>query len=94
MEQADPTKILERGGGRASTKTSPCISGTFGGQMMTHATHQFFLRARCLYVIVIDGRNRDDGGADAEYWLSYIRAFASNNTPALIVGNKADTVAG
>ncbi len=25
----------------------------FGGQVMAHATHQFFMRARCLYVIVL-----------------------------------------
>src|SRR5208337_3412245 len=28
----------------------------FGGQVMAHATHQFFLRSKCLYVIVLAGR--------------------------------------
>lgn len=29
----------------------------FGGQVMAHATHQFFLRERCLYIIVLDARS-------------------------------------
>lgn len=89
LEKADPTRV--------NTVLSDAVSEDvvvhfwdFGGQMMTHATHQFFLRARCLYVIVIDGRNRDDGGPDAEYWLSFLKAVADDRTPALLVGNKAD----
>ena len=31
----------------------------FGGQVMAHATHQFFLRSKCLYVIVLAGRSRN-----------------------------------
>ena len=89
LEQADPTKILAKVV-EGFTDDIAVHFWDFGGQMMTHATHQFFLRARCLYVIVIDGRNRDDGNADAEYWLSYLHAFAGDNTPVLIVGNKAD----
>lgn len=26
----------------------------FGGQVMSHSTHQFFLRERCLYILVLD----------------------------------------
>jgi internalin A len=40
----------------------------FGGQEIMHATHQFFLTQRSLYVLVIDGRQgREDD--NAEYWL-------------------------
>jgi hypothetical protein len=29
----------------------------FGGQVMAHATHQFFLRSSCLYVLVLNARS-------------------------------------
>src|SRR5262249_17761278 len=40
----------------------------FGGQEMMHATHQFFLTARTLYLLVL---NRRQGGLDreADYWF-------------------------
>ncbi|MEJ2118074.1 MAG: COR domain-containing protein, partial [Alphaproteobacteria bacterium] len=61
----------------------------FGGQVMAHATHQFFLRANCLYVIVLDGRPERNANEEAEYWLEHVRAFG-DNAPVLIVGNKFD----
>jgi len=42
----------------------------FGGQVMAHATHQFFLRSKCLYVIVLAGRAERNPNEEAEYWLS------------------------
>ena len=33
----------------------------FGGQVIMHATHQFFLSHRSLYVLVLDGRKEEDG---------------------------------
>lgn len=63
----------------------------FGGQVMAHATHQFFLRARCLYVIVLDARKERNANEEAEYWLEHVRAFGEN-APVLLVGNKADQV--
>jgi hypothetical protein len=61
----------------------------FGGQVMAHATHQFFLRAGCLYVIVLDARKERNANEEAEYWLEHVRAFG-DQAPVLIVGNKAD----
>ena len=61
----------------------------FGGQVMAHATHQFFLRSRCLYVLVLDGRTEINANEQAEYWLEHIRAFGGDS-PVLLVGNKAD----
>lgn len=58
----------------------------FGGQVMYHATHQFFLRSNCVYVLVLDGRR---GSSETDYWLEHVRAFAPS-APVLIVGNKAD----
>lgn len=64
----------------------------FGGQMMAHATHQFFLRARCLYVIVLDGRPERNANEEAEYWLAHVRAFG-DSARVLLVGNKIDQAA-
>jgi GTPase SAR1 family protein len=63
----------------------------FGGQVMAHATHQFFLRSQCLYVVVLAGRAERNPNEEAEYWLEHVRAFG-DNAPVLIVGNKADVM--
>jgi internalin A len=58
----------------------------FGGQEIMHATHQFFLTQRSLYLLVLNGR---EGGedADAEYWLKLIESFGGDS-PVIIVLNK------
>ncbi len=58
----------------------------FGGQEIMHATHQFFLTRRSLYLLVLSGR----GGVedqDAEYWLKLIESFGGES-PVLVVLNK------
>ncbi len=57
----------------------------FGGQEIMHATHQFFLSKRSLYVLVLDGR-RDER---PEYWLRHIESFGGDSH-VLIVLNKCD----
>ena len=57
----------------------------FGGQDIMHATHQFFLSERSLYVLVLDGRKEED----AEYWLKHIESFGGDS-PILVVLNKID----
>ena len=57
----------------------------FGGQEIMHATHQFFLSKRSLYILVLDGRKEED----AEYWLKHIESFGGNS-PILVVLNKMD----
>lgn len=57
----------------------------FGGQEIMHATHQFFLSKRSLYILVLDGR-RDE---KPEYWLRLIQSFGGES-PILIVINKID----
>jgi internalin A len=47
----------------------------FGGQEIMHATHQFFLTQRSLYLLVLDARQGEDEGR-VEYWLSLIHSFA------------------
>jgi small GTP-binding protein len=61
----------------------------FGGQEIMHATHQFFLSKRSLYVLVLDGRKDED----AEYWLKHIESFGGDS-PVLVVMNKIDENAG
>ena len=60
----------------------------FGGQEIMHATHQFFLTERSLYLLVLDARQGEDEGR-LEYWLSLINSFAAD-APVLIVINKID----
>lgn len=57
----------------------------FGGQEVMHATHQFFLSKRSLYILVLDGR-RDER---PEYWLRHIESFGGDS-PVLIILNKCD----
>ena len=58
----------------------------FGGQEMTHHTHQFFLTERSLYLLVLNGR-RGHEDADAEYWLELIQSFGGDS-PVIVVLNK------
>ena len=70
----------------------------FGGQVMSHSMHQFFLRERCLYILLVDAgserdkRERITANDRAEYWLEHIKAFG-NAAPVMLVGNKADKAA-
>ncbi len=64
----------------------------FGGQEIMHATHQFFLTQRSLYLLVLEGRQGGED-ADAEYWLKLIESFGTEDdgtiAPVLIVLNKS-----
>jgi internalin A len=60
----------------------------FGGQEIMHATHQFFLTKRSLYMLVLDSRLTQEENR-VEYWLKIIRSFGGES-PVLIVGNKSD----
>ncbi|MEH2302831.1 MAG: COR domain-containing protein [Nostoc sp.] len=56
----------------------------FGGQEIYHATHQFFLTKRSLYVLVADTRKED---TDFYYWLNIVELL-SDNSPLLIIKNE------
>lgn len=60
----------------------------FGGQEIMHATHQFFLTKRSLYLLVLDARLTQEENR-VEYWLKIIQSFGGKS-PVLIVGNKID----
>jgi len=69
-----------------STETYRLNIWDFGGQEIMHATHQFFLTERSLYLLVLNGR---EGGedVDAEYWLKHIESFGGNS-PVIVIQNK------
>jgi len=56
----------------------------FGGQEIYHATHQFFLTRRSVYLLVCDDRKED---TDFSYWLQAVEAL-SDGSPLLIIQNE------
>ena len=58
----------------------------FGGQEIMHATHQFFLTKRSLYLLALSGREGSED-LDAEYWLRMARSFGGD-APVIVVLNK------
>ncbi|MGB0385852.1 MAG: COR domain-containing protein [Ardenticatenaceae bacterium] len=60
----------------------------FGGQEIMHATHQFFLTQRSLYLLVLNARaGAEESGL--EHWLKIIESFAGDS-PIIVVINKID----
>jgi len=60
-----------------------------GGQEIYHATHQFFLTERTLYVLVLNSRQTDAQNR-LDYWLKTIRNLGKD-APILIVQNQHET---
>jgi small GTP-binding protein len=60
----------------------------FGGQEIYHATHQFFLTKRSIYILVTESR-KEDKHEDFYYWLNIIRILG-DRSPVIIVLNKCD----
>ena len=58
----------------------------FGGQEIMHATHQFFLTERSLYLLVLDAR-QGENESDIHYWLKIIQSYGGDS-PVLIITNK------
>jgi internalin A len=56
----------------------------FGGQEIYHATHQFFLTKRSLYILVADTRQDN---TDFNYWLEIVELL-SESSPVIIVKNE------
>lgn len=57
----------------------------FGGQEIMHASHQFFLTHRSIYVFVLDSRTDNK----KDYWLRHIQKFGGGS-PAVVAINKMD----
>jgi internalin A len=56
----------------------------FGGQEIYHATHQFFLTKRSLYLLIADTRQDN---TDFNYWLEVVELL-SDARPTLIIKNE------
>ncbi len=56
----------------------------FGGQEIYHATHQFFLTKRSLYIVLADAREQK---TDFYYWLNVVELL-SDNSPLLVILNE------
>ncbi|WP_366558215.1 hypothetical protein [Okeania sp. SIO3B5] len=48
----------------------------FGGQEIYHATHQFFLTKRSLYILVVDTRQEN---TRFDYWLNIVELLSDNS---------------
>ncbi|HLL77508.1 MAG TPA: COR domain-containing protein [Pyrinomonadaceae bacterium] len=57
----------------------------FGGQEILHATHQFFLSERSLYLLVLEPRT-GLAQRDAEYWLKLVET-QGGGSPVIVVLN-------
>ena len=60
----------------------------FGGQMIYHATHQFFLTDSSIFILVWNSRHGYEQGK-IDYWLSTIQAKAPSS-PVIIVASHID----
>ncbi|HMS12694.1 MAG TPA: COR domain-containing protein, partial [Microthrixaceae bacterium] len=62
----------------------------FGGQDIYHATHQFFLTRRSLYILLDDTRTDATNATDDAfaYWLDAIKVLAGGDSPVIIFQNE------
>ncbi|MGE5340122.1 MAG: COR domain-containing protein [Candidatus Omnitrophota bacterium] len=60
----------------------------FGGQDILHATHQFFLTKRSLYLFIWDPRKEEETRS-FDYWLNAVKLFGAES-PLIMVMNKSD----
>lgn len=72
-----------------------CSQGTvrahawdFGGQEFLHGTHQIFLSERCVYVLVLEGRE-GNWEVETDYWLRFIQSYGGDS-PVIVALNKHD----
>lgn len=72
--------ILECGRGQVRAR-----AWDFGGQEILHATHQFFLTERSLYLLVLEPRS-GLAQRDAEYWLKLIET-QGGGSPVIVAMN-------
>ena len=59
----------------------------FGGQAIYHATHQFFLTERSVYVLLVDNRRQNPNLC---YWLSIIELLSGGSPVFLVQNEKQD----
>jgi len=60
----------------------------FGGQEILHATHQFFLTKRSLYLFVWEARKEEEIQS-FDYWLNAVKLLGAES-PVIMVMNKSE----
>ncbi len=60
----------------------------FGGQEFLHGTHQIFLSERCVYLLVLEGRE-SNWESETDYWLRFIQSYGGDS-PVVVALNKFD----
>lgn len=60
----------------------------FGGQEFLHGTHQIFLSERCVYLLVLEGRE-SNWETETDYWLRFIQSYGGES-PVVVALNKYD----
>lgn len=74
--------------GRAFSKDLRLNIWDFGGQEIYHATHQFFLTKRSIYLFLTEAR-KEAKHDDLYYWLNII-GLLGGDSPVIVVLNKCD----
>ncbi|HEY6347301.1 MAG TPA: COR domain-containing protein [Bryobacteraceae bacterium] len=77
-------RVKDREGEKVLNRNFRVNIWDFGGQEIYHATHQFFLTRRSVYILVCDDRRED---TDFSYWLQVVELL-SDASPLLIVQNE------
>jgi internalin A len=65
----------------------------FGGQEIMHATHQFFLTKRSVYILILDARKDNGIATQIKQWVMRIKS-TGGNSDIIIVANQADLNSG
>ena len=75
----DSLQVVEAGRIDPANRAAPIQFNIwdFGGQEIMHATHQFFLTKRSLYLLVLDCRLTQEENR-VEYWLKIIQSFGGD----------------
>lgn len=60
----------------------------FGGQEIYHATHQFFITEKSIYLLITEPR-KEDKEEDFYYWLNLVNVLGGDS-PLYIIHNKCD----
>lgn len=77
-------RVRDEGHGKLLQRDFQVSIWDFGGQEIYHATHQFFLTRRSVYLLVCDDRKED---TDFSYWLHVVQML-SDASPLLIIQNE------
>ncbi|MDB6171955.1 MAG: Chaperone protein DnaK [Chthoniobacteraceae bacterium] len=73
---------------RCTQGTATAHAWDFGGQEFLHGTHQIFLSERCVYLLVLEGRE-SNWETETDYWIRFIQSYGGDS-PVIVALNKYD----